>query len=70
MPRKSPGRVTVPRLERAFAMREIGMSYEAIAKAMEVYEGNAPTGTTLRNYLVAAGCRKSPRGPAEANFKR
>lgn len=56
------GRVTLPRIQRAIAMRERGMSYPAISAAIEVYEGDAPKPGTIRDYLIAAGLPRKPRG--------
>lgn len=65
------GKITMPRIQRAIAMRERGMSWNAIAVAMEVYEGCAPTGRTIRRHLLAAGVPKRPRGvPLNGSTKR
>ena len=69
-PGKRNGRITPPRIKRAKAMRERGMSYRAIQAAMEVYEGDAPCVETLRRYLRAAGCPPTPHGESyKQNFK-
>lgn len=62
VPGSKIGRITMPRIQRAIAMRERGMSWRAIHAAMDVYEGNAPCEVTIRKYVLAAGLPKKPRG--------